>query len=203
VIGIDSSAAVLEVAQEVISAPNVRFVHARAEIAHEVLEQESIDLVLCNSAFWKCEPRTTLHAINTILKPDGKFLFNVVENYTRQQAQWQLPTAFQQVLLAVARERGIPAPERKVSRLLVGEQSIEHLIRTTSLVVEDKEEVKMQRTAEEVVEFFKIPAMAELYFPDVTYEQVEPLFPLASQRFHHERVYSETWTYYALQKCPQ
>jgi ubiquinone/menaquinone biosynthesis C-methylase UbiE len=119
VIGIDSSAAVLEVAQEVISAPNVRFVHARAEVIHEVLEQESIDLVLCNFAFWKCEPRATLHAINTLLKPDGKFLFNVVENYTRQQAQWQFPTAFQQVLLAVAREQGIPAPERKVSRLVL------------------------------------------------------------------------------------
>lgn len=58
----------------------------------------------------------------------------------------------------------------------------------------------MQRTPEEVIEFFKIPAMAELYFPNLTYEEVEPLFTLASQRFNHERIYSETWTYYVLQK---
>lgn len=203
VIGVDSSEAVLDVAQQVIHASNVRFLHARAETIHEVLEKETIDIVLCNSAFWKCEPLATLHAVSTILKPEGRFVLNLVENYTRKQAQWQLPTAFQQLLLEVARERGIPAPERKIPRLFIGEQSIENLIRMTSLIVVSKEQLEMHRTPEEVVEFFKIPAMAELYFPDVAYEVVESLFTQASQRFNHERVYSEIWSYYLLQKRPQ
>jgi hypothetical protein len=63
-----------------------------------------------------------------------------------------------------------------------------------------QEKIWMSGSTEEAVEFFKIPSTAELCFPNITYEDVEPLFIQASKRLYHERVYAKVWTYYVPQK---
>ncbi len=79
IIGVDLSPAMLKYAQSNPALSAVRFYPLRAEDLGMVLPAASVDIVLCNSAFWQMQIRDTLTGIFHLLKPDGFFLFNFPE----------------------------------------------------------------------------------------------------------------------------
>ncbi len=77
IIAIDLSAAMLAIAAHKFPTGMVRFVHSSAETINELLPEESVDVVICNSAFWQTRTRDTIEALQKILKGGARFLFNL------------------------------------------------------------------------------------------------------------------------------
>ena len=75
VIGVDFSAAMLAIAQRKL--PNKKFYRAKAEQIADVLPKASVDIAVCNSAFWQMHARAVLMSLKQVLKPGGRFIFNL------------------------------------------------------------------------------------------------------------------------------
>jgi len=75
IIGIDSSEAMLAIARRKL--PRSRFFLCRAETISEILPASSVDVVVCNAAVWQIPFRRALQELHAVLKPDGRFAFNI------------------------------------------------------------------------------------------------------------------------------
>jgi ubiquinone/menaquinone biosynthesis C-methylase UbiE len=75
-IAVDSSAAMLSVAARKFPVARVHFLHSSAETIDGLLPEASVDVIVCNSAFWQTHMQDTLRALHRILKRGARFLFN-------------------------------------------------------------------------------------------------------------------------------
>lgn len=76
VISLDSAVAMQRVGRRILTDPRLTWVAARAEdLAHHATGPA--DAVVCNSAIWKTDVRTVFAAVHQILRPGGRFTFNI------------------------------------------------------------------------------------------------------------------------------
>jgi ubiquinone/menaquinone biosynthesis C-methylase UbiE len=79
ILAVDASAVMLKYARGNPALSAVRFYQLQAEDLGMVLPAASLDVVLCNSAFWQMQIKDTLTVLLQLLKPGGFFLFNRLE----------------------------------------------------------------------------------------------------------------------------
>ncbi|MDI6103341.1 class I SAM-dependent methyltransferase [Actinoplanes sp. NEAU-A12] len=77
VIAADKSAAMLAVAAHEVPGPRVVWVRSRAEEIDGHVAPGSVDAVVCNSAIWHTDLAATCRAVRTLLRPGGRFAFNI------------------------------------------------------------------------------------------------------------------------------
>jgi SAM-dependent methyltransferase len=76
VIFVDNAEAMQTVGQRVLDDPRITWIVAGAEdVADHILEPA--DAVVCNSAVWKTNTRRVFAAVKRILRPGGRFVFNI------------------------------------------------------------------------------------------------------------------------------
>ncbi|MFC4016007.1 class I SAM-dependent methyltransferase [Nonomuraea purpurea] len=76
IISVDGSAAMQEAGRRVYDDPRITWVTCKAEqLADHILEM--VDAVVCNSAIWMTDTRATFAAVKAILRPGGRFVFNI------------------------------------------------------------------------------------------------------------------------------
>jgi SAM-dependent methyltransferase len=76
VVSIDNAAAMQRVGRRIVSDPRLTWVTAAAEdLADHV--PSGADAVVCNSAIWKTQVPQVLTAVNRVLRPGGRFVFNI------------------------------------------------------------------------------------------------------------------------------
>jgi SAM-dependent methyltransferase len=76
VISVDSAKAMQKIGQRTLDDPRVTWVLAKAEdVAEHVAEP--VGAVVCNSAIWKTDTPATFAAVKRILRPGGRFVFNI------------------------------------------------------------------------------------------------------------------------------
>ncbi|PPK63356.1 class I SAM-dependent methyltransferase [Actinokineospora auranticolor] len=76
VISLDNAAAMQRVGRRALTDPRLTWITAAAEdLADHV--PGSVDAVICNSAIWKTNVPAVLHAVHQVLRPGGRFVFNI------------------------------------------------------------------------------------------------------------------------------
>ncbi|WP_152363207.1 class I SAM-dependent methyltransferase [Microlunatus speluncae] len=77
VISLDSSAAMQHAGQRALNDERLSWVTASAEDLAEHAPAGNVDAVVCNSAIWKCDVPAVFKAVCRVLRPGGRFAFNV------------------------------------------------------------------------------------------------------------------------------
>jgi ubiquinone/menaquinone biosynthesis C-methylase UbiE len=208
VIAIDLSAAMLAVAAQKFPAEMVRFVHSSAETIDDLLPEEAVDVVICNSAFWQTRTRDTVEALQKILKEGTRFLFNLSLAgslaYIKPTLQRPPSALLPYRMVQIAKDEfGYTIPQSiKWPRLTV--EGVQRLLEGTSLTLVSWEDVMFEETAEDAYAFFHIPVMTEAYLPGLDYPTRLEIVDKAYQQFeatHREiAVWRHEWRYYILEK---
>jgi SAM-dependent methyltransferase len=76
VISLDSAAAMQRVGRRTLTDPRLTWVTAPAEDLADHVPGPA-DAVVCNSAIWKTDVRTVFAAVQKVLQPGGRFVFNL------------------------------------------------------------------------------------------------------------------------------
>lgn len=77
VLSLDSAAAMQRVGSRTLTDPRLSWRTAAAEELAEHVPAGSADAVICNSAVWKTDTRAVFPAVAQILRPGGRFVFNI------------------------------------------------------------------------------------------------------------------------------
>ncbi|WP_037620097.1 class I SAM-dependent methyltransferase [Streptomyces aureus] len=77
VLSLDSAAAMQRVGRRTLTDPRLSWITATAETLAAHVPPASVDAVVCNSAIWKTDTTTVFAAVSQVLRPGGRFVFNV------------------------------------------------------------------------------------------------------------------------------
>ncbi|WP_245370736.1 class I SAM-dependent methyltransferase [Amycolatopsis magusensis] len=81
VVSLDNAAAMQRVGRRTLTDPRLTWVTASAEeLADHV--PGAVDAVVCNSAIWKTDVPQVFAAVHQVLRPGGRFVFNVGGGFT-------------------------------------------------------------------------------------------------------------------------
>jgi len=166
IIAVDQSAAMLDIAKQKFPASRVCFLHSAAETVHEVLPPASVDLALCNSAFWQMRMKATLDALHTILKSKARFIFNLPPGVSIPNLR--SPASFAQRMLQIARDEYdyIP-PQRRGLSLTLNE--MQRILQASSFMLISSETATFEKTIDDLHAFYHIPIMIQSFLPGLNY----------------------------------
>jgi ubiquinone/menaquinone biosynthesis C-methylase UbiE len=204
IIGVDMSPAMLAIARKKL--PTVEFIEARAEQLHEVIPGSSVDAVICNSAFWQMDTEKTLIAIKQVLKPGGRFIFNLSESDRIPPSESSAPS-LHRIMWRIATEeynyvRPQPSPTRPKPRLTVGTpfKEVYALLQTAPLTLQSYEEaIEIEHTAESTYAFNKMPVMT-WWLSGLDYTIRREILEKAYQRLDKSYRTALLWRFYGLEK---
>ncbi len=202
-IAVDSSAAMLAVATHKFPAARIRFLHSPAETIDGLLPEASVDVIVCNSAFWQTRIQDTLRALQRILKSGARFLFNFS---LARFSDIPPPTAVLPALMVrIAQEQyGYVVPRRPQPRSKWTAEEIQHLLQGPSWRLVLWEDILFEETIQEAYAFFHIPVMTEVYLPGLDYGTRLNIVDHAYQQFkafsRDRSVWRYAWRYYILEK---
>lgn len=208
IIAVDQSAAMLAVAQQKFSTRTVRLIRSSAETIDEHLPEGSVDVVVCNSAFWQTNMHDTVKALQRILKGGARFLFNLslAQFPTHAKPPLQRPPSslLPSLMLQIARdEYGYALPQRSKLRHLTAEE-VGHLLVDTLFTLVSWEDAIFEETAEDAYAFLHIPVMSEACLPGLDYTTRLAVLDKAYQQFaavHSDApAWRYAWRYYILEK---
>lgn len=77
VVSLDSSAAMQSIGRRLLSDPRLTWVTAPAEDLADHVPARGVDAVVCNSAVWKTDVAAVVTAVRRVLRPGGRFVFNI------------------------------------------------------------------------------------------------------------------------------
>ncbi|MEE1931526.1 class I SAM-dependent methyltransferase [Streptomyces sp. TRM 70351] len=77
VISLDNAPAMQRIGRRTLDDPRLSWVTARAEELAEHTPAGGVDAVVCNSAIWKTNVPSVFAAVRRVLRPGGRFVFNV------------------------------------------------------------------------------------------------------------------------------
>ncbi|HEU0087127.1 MAG TPA: class I SAM-dependent methyltransferase [Pseudonocardiaceae bacterium] len=165
VVSLDNAAAMQRVGRRTLADPRLTWVTAPAEdLADHV--PGAVDAVVCNSAIWKTDVPRVFAAVHQVLRPGGRFVFNVGGGFagvrhpdeTSVRTGPSLNTLIRQV---AARDYGYapPPPAAEAAPKLSLDTVAEHLS-VPGLTVLDTEVVAQHSTMAEKKAWLSIPVFA-------------------------------------------
>lgn len=77
VVSLDSSAAMQRLGRRLLDDSRLAWVNAPAEELADHVPARSVDAVVCNSALWKTDVAAVAAAVRRVLRPGGRFVFNI------------------------------------------------------------------------------------------------------------------------------
>lgn len=201
VISIDSSKYMLDIAKGKIKQENVSFVLSPAENVNELVKGK-IGLVLCNSAFWQTDMPKTLQAIHSILKQEGKFVFNFPDQFFQSKDNPK-SKYLRKVMAEVANEYGhesyLDAVIPKTFKLWTYE-SIKKLLESNSFKLTDYKEFILKRTAEDIKEHLGTLGVMAIVFPNLTDEERAKILDKTINRLDESNLPDTTWACFVAEK---
>ena len=170
---LDSSPAMLRVAQSVIDDERVVWHEAKAEALADTVSD--VDAVVCNSAIWQTDMPTTFAAVKATLRSGGRFVCNIGRQFlmlpfTEEELHPRAVGLHDLVHAIAVLEHGhIPRPGGR-GRLLTIDGVAEEL-RHAGFNVIDTPELRYEDTVERQRDWLSIPIFTERSYPDLTIEQ--------------------------------
>jgi SAM-dependent methyltransferase len=197
-IGVDASSAMVEVARANIRDPRVRFEVAPAASVEQVVHGP-VDRVVCNAAFWQFPAiRPVVEAIARLLRPGGRFVFNIPAERVRGEVSPVHP--FQAALArALERARGgvfdaaasVLAPEALNAHLSASGLDPSPFVRRVYVGKQD-----------ELIGLMSIPAMIEPLTEGLAARQRESLLLAARGSVDPDAPVQVPWVYVIARRPP-
>lgn len=174
VVSLDASAAMQRVGRRTLTDPRLRWITAPAEHLAEAV-QEPADAVVCNSAIWKTDVPAVFSAVHQVLRPGGRFVFNIGGGFagirhSDETATRTTPSLNSLIRQIAARDFGYaPPPANNTVPKLPLDTVTEHLT-AAGMTVVDTEVTAQHSTIAEKKAWLSIPVFSR---PDgdFTYEQ--------------------------------
>jgi SAM-dependent methyltransferase len=201
VIAVDGSAAMLDVARSEVAEPRVRWVHARAEDLDGQLD-EPADAVLCNSAFWQTDMPAAAEAVRRTLRPGGRFVFNIGEQFIRlpdsddRERDRETPNLGELMWAAAVLYHGFvprlagPPPGSRGPRTI---ESVTAVLEAAGLEVERTQVVEQANSPESVRAWLSIPIFTARQFASLSYEQRMDALAIAYERMDRRSPERSRW----------
>jgi SAM-dependent methyltransferase len=165
VISLDNAAAMQRVGRRTLTDPRLSWVTAPAEDLADYVPAGGADAVVCNSAIWKTNTRAVFAAVHRVLRPGGRFVFNIGGGFAGVRHDDESITSaglsLNRLIRQVAtRDYGyIPSPADHAPPKLPVEAVTEHLS-AAGLTVLDTEVVAQRGTMAEKKAWLSIPVFA-------------------------------------------
>ncbi len=190
---LDISASMLAVAQEQVTASNVTFLHADAvDVATVLADQPPVDRIVCNSVFWQLRHKPeTLAALQQVLAPHGRFIFNAPEPYF--------------IFKNIPRSQKVSILFKQLAaeRYGVGQQDLRTLpifLKNHGFNLISTEEFERTRSAEESYLFFKLPVATAWMEPPLDYPTRMALLEEAQQIAQPDKAVRQRWMYFVAER---
>lgn len=207
IIAVDWSKAMLDVAIRKPTLAGVQIHQASAEVLDTVLPAESVDVILCNSAFWQMPTSETLAALHKVLKRHGQLIVNgPARRFELEGKPSELEETFKKEILAVAQadygyvpSQKIFPPFNKTMRQMSMEQ-IKTMFESAGFELARYHMLDIEQTAADHYAFLQIPIMGPRYLRNVDYPTTVEIIDKAYQRLDHAMVDVTPWGYHVLVK---
>ncbi|MBN1174785.1 MAG: methyltransferase domain-containing protein [Micromonosporaceae bacterium] len=177
VVGLDLSMGMLGIAvRETSSADGIDYICGDVAAHHPT---QPYDLVVCSNSFFHVEDKADLVAqFRRIIRPAGQVVLSLYASVFRptQRLVWPYPQPhpdllMQRVLTAV-RDRGHRVDARAEDREVLTEDSLAGLCAEAGFRIRCSGALRLRRTADERLAFFRIPAVAREILPHVPAAEV-------------------------------
>ncbi|SEP53373.1 class I SAM-dependent methyltransferase [Amycolatopsis saalfeldensis] len=164
VISLDSAAAMQRVGRRTLTDPRLTWVTAPAEdLADHV--PDAADAVVCNSAIWKTDVRAVFAAVRRVLRPGGRFVFNIGGGFagvrhpdeSTQRTGQSLNSLIHQV---AARDYGYTPPQAAEERPKLPLEAVVEYLSAAGMSLLDSETVAQYSTMAEKKAWLSIPIFA-------------------------------------------
>ncbi|MFE2475340.1 methyltransferase domain-containing protein [Streptomyces sp. NPDC059389] len=165
VISLDNAAAMQRVGRRILDDARVTWVTAGAEDLDRHAPGAEVDAVVCNSAIWKTDVPRVFAAVRTVLRPGGRFVFNIGGGFAGvhhddEKSTLPGPSLNQLIHQIAARDYGYtPPPTRPAAPKLPLEAVNAHLS-CAGMDLVDAEVVAQHGTAAEKRAWLSIPVFA-------------------------------------------
>lgn len=172
VIGVDASAAMLDLARARIHDARVTWLETTAEtIAASV--PTGLTHIICNSAIWQFDLAPVARAVSELLAPGGRFVCNIGTTRTSNGAeddQARKPSLHELMRAFAVIDHDFVSRPSPMSRRLVTEQDIRQELTERGLVVEPADYAEYDFDAQQLYAWTSIPLFTE-QFTGLTYHQ--------------------------------
>ncbi|MEW1699091.1 class I SAM-dependent methyltransferase [Streptomyces sp. NPDC093249] len=122
VVSVDSAAAMQRAGRRTLSDPRLSWITAPAERLAAHIPSAGADAVVCNSAIWKTDVPAVFNAVARVLRPGGRFAFNIGGGFAGIRHPDELAVRTTPTLSSLIREIALRdhghAPPRKITRTL-------------------------------------------------------------------------------------
>ncbi|GAB3749679.1 class I SAM-dependent methyltransferase [Microlunatus parietis] len=187
---VDGSPAMIDVAKAETADPRVTWIRSAAEEVDRCRAAAAplVDAVVCNSAIWQTELPVTFAAVRRVLRPGGRFVFNIGSQFLRYPGQQprELPPETANVV-ALMRQAAIeefgyqpqPLPRRRQPLTPDGIRTELERAGFRQLAAED---VEYDDPPELIQAWLEVPIFADNVCPGLPYPQQRRALELAVQR---------------------
>ncbi|MEV4625699.1 class I SAM-dependent methyltransferase [Micromonospora sp. NPDC049523] len=174
VVGLDSAKSMIGLARE-----NTAANHGASYVCADITDfadqwTGGFDEIVCSNSFFHVDDKQRLlHAFSRLLNPRGRIVFSVYESVFRPgiPVAWPYARSAKDNLvlriMAGLQARGFEVLERKEDREILDDVELADLFGANGWQVRCGAMLRLRRTPEERLSFFRIPAVAQEVFPDV------------------------------------
>lgn len=193
IIAVDGSEAMQAIARERITDPRVAWVTARLEGFDAALnEPAGADAVICNSAIWQSDLPATFAAVRHVLRPGGRFAFNIAGGFVRldqpvpkpAEPRRRVPSLFELMHAVAVHDYGhtspLPSGPRTPRPTL---EQLRELLAAAGLRMLHSEVFEYGQSVEAHYAWLKVPVFTEWAYGALSYEQRMAALDKAYNRF--------------------
>lgn len=197
---IDQSPEMLVIAQQEPQLHNARFFHYPAEEIDQ-LGLPSIDIIVCNSAFWLMNMPLTLRIAAQVLKKEGLFAFSIPGYLVQDSSDNSLLGNNPRLMEAMIDANLQHSDQRKppTSKFAISEEAIERMATRSGYSLIDLQQFDLDEAIATTYDALRIPALLERYAPDVAPEDRQALLLKLSQQLTNTPT-SVRWFSYILRR---
>jgi ubiquinone/menaquinone biosynthesis C-methylase UbiE len=202
VTAVDASDAMLAAAQSVIQDQRVRWLHSPAERVDQC-GASGVDAVVCNSAIWQTDVQATAAAVRRVLRPGGRFVFNLAAAMLADHVHGNQPDPLMEAMKTIAAHDYGWAPaapgEPGADRRQLSETWLRRVLREAGFQVDLVQSFSYLASLEEQHAWLSIPVFTTRLFENLPYEQRMAILDQAYQRLgadHPDPVATE-WVAFA------
>lgn len=165
VMSLDSSGAMQRAGQRTLADPRLTWVTAPAEDLADHAPAGEADAVVCNSAIWKTNVPQVFNAVRQVLRPGGRFVFNVGGGFAGarhpdEETVRTGPSLNRLILQIAARDYGYTPPLAEPAPPKLPLEAVTGHLSAAGMTVLDAEVVAQHSTAAEKKAWLSIPVFA-------------------------------------------
>jgi SAM-dependent methyltransferase len=196
VISVDASAAMQEAGRRSRPDPRITWVVSKAENLAERVAGP-VDAVLCNAAIWKTDTPATFTAVRRVLRPGGRFVFNIGGGFAgltgdEDQRPRRTPSLSDLISAIAVRDYGHVPQEGQAPQEALTAEIVQRQLQDAGFAVLARDLVTCHGTAEEKRAWLSIPVFAR---PPgrLTYQQRMEILQKAYQEADKTRMTTTRW----------